>query len=118
MGTLKKVRESVYDYKSDTMSKGEILGTLLEDCFNGELSGVDKAELCRHITQHSHRYLQSEMFRFVLRYIKTYAEMPDRCFDGRNDWVKKVAKEICDTATSAEGFKIFEYENPIGLIKD
>lgn len=117
MGILESIRKSVYDYRG-TMTKGEILGNVIEDCFNGHLDSKDEKELCHFITHRTHRYLQSQIFKFCLKYIKTYAEMPDTSFDGRNDWVHKTAKEICDTAISSEGYKIFEYEEPIGINND
>lgn len=42
-----------------------------------------------------HRYLQSEMFKFCVEYMKVLAEHYDNgCYDGRNQWACKTARTL------------------------
>lgn len=42
-----------------------------------------------------HRYLQSEMFKFCMEYIKVLAEHYDNgCYDPRNEWACRTANSI------------------------
>jgi hypothetical protein len=42
-----------------------------------------------------HRYLQSEMFKMCIEYIKVLAEHYDNgCYDPRNQWACKTAKTL------------------------
>lgn len=109
METLNKIKELVFDWKRESMTKGETLANVIEDAFNGEMGEKDKRSLCLYLTTRMHRYLQKELFKFVMRYIKTYAELPDRCFDPRNKYVQDVSKAIVEN-TTIDGYKIFNWE--------
>ena len=84
--------ESVYPI--DKRTDGEVLGCLVEDAVNS--SCFDKDGFVEWLTTRAHRYLQSEIFKIVLTYIKTYADMDNRYFDGRNDWILEYANKIIE----------------------
>lgn len=80
----------------------------IENSLNGGImsSAEGKAKCVNDFLSHAHRYLQSEMFEFVLDFIQVnavhYKEDPNRWFDGRNEHVGRICAEICDLAGSVE----------------
>ena len=80
----------------------------IENALNGGImSGpTDRVKCANDFLVHAHRYLQSEMFDFVMSYIKLnakhYRENPNRWFDGRNEHVGRICSEICDLTGSME----------------
>lgn len=80
----------------------------IENALNGGImsGATDRVKCANDFLMHAHRYLQSEMFDFVMSYIKLNAkhwkEEPNRWFDGRNEHVGRICTEICDLAGSME----------------
>lgn len=75
----------------------------IENALNGGImsGATDRVKCANDFLIHAHRYLQSEMFDFVVSYIKLNAkhwkEGPNRWFDGRNEHVGRICAEICDS---------------------
>lgn len=80
----------------------------VENALNGGVmtSAEGKAKCVNDFLSHAHRFLQSEMFEFVIDFIQAnaihYKEEPNKWFDGRNEHVGRICAEICDLAGSVE----------------
>lgn len=80
--------------KRDGETNENVFARLFGNYVNGKLGNKKKvAELmCRE-----HRYLQNEMFKVCLEYIKLLAENYDSgCYDGRNEYAAMTSKKIID----------------------
>ena len=73
-------------------SKDELFARQFSDFVNGRMcSPKDVAEKMAK----DHRYLQSEMFKVCLEYIKILAENADKgYYDGRNKWACETAQKM------------------------
>ena len=75
----------------------------IENALNGGImsDGTDRIRCANDFLMHGHRYLQGEMFDFVISYIKLNAkhwnEAPNRWFDGRNEHVGMACARICES---------------------
>ena len=75
-------------------TKDELFARQFGDFVNGSLSSP-KAVAGKMATEH--RYLQNEMFKVCLEYIKVLAENCDRgSYDGRNKYAAETSKKIID----------------------
>ena len=58
---------------------------------------IGGAKACARKMAREHRYLQQEMFKVCLEYIKVLAENYEKgIYDGRNEWSCKVSKDFVD----------------------
>ena len=75
-------------------SKDELFARQFSDFVNGRMcSPKDVAEKMAK----DHRYLQSEMFKVCLEYIKILADNYERgCYDARNKYACETSKKIID----------------------
>lgn len=63
----------------------------LSDMVNGSIDFEEVADLLANKT---HRYLQQELFKFFLTYVRKQAEKDDHNFDGRNEYTVKLSKKL------------------------
>ena len=63
----------------------------------GKDDWIGGAEACARKMAKEHRYLQQEMFKVCLEYIKVLAKNYEKgIYDGRNEWSCKVSKDFVD----------------------
>lgn len=63
----------------------------------GKDDWIGGAQACARKMAREHRYLQQEMFKVCLEYIKVLAENYEKgIYDGRNEWSCKVSKDFVD----------------------
>lgn len=75
------------------------IGYALEESANGKEIANTPWKVAIDIMAMAHRYLQSNIFDFMVKYIKLnayrYKNEKNRWFDGRNEWVGMVCDKIC-----------------------
>lgn len=75
------------DYERERKLASDITDALNTFSFNG-------AEFCTAMSR-EHRYLQGEFFELVCKFIR-YAGSDHYGYDGRNEFVHRISKEICE----------------------
>ena len=83
-------------------TEDDVFVRFFSDFVNGEMISVKKVA---DGMANEHRYLQSEMFKVCLEYIKRLAESAnDGRFDGRNEWACQTSRMIVDALKEKEIF--------------
>jgi len=75
-------------------TKDDVFARFFSNFVNGKMSSAKRVaeHLCRE-----HRYLQNEMFKVCLEYIKLLAENYEKgCYDGRNKYAAQTSSKIIE----------------------
>lgn len=76
---------------------GRITGEKVYDRETGKDKWIGGAEACARKMAREHRYLQQEMFKVCLEYIKVLAENYENgIYDNRNEWSCQISKDFVD----------------------
>lgn len=88
------------------------IGYALDNSANGKEISMTPWKVAIDIILKSHRYLQSNIFDFMVKYIKLnaylYRSEKNRWFDGRNEWVGMVCDKICSNVDEVKIWSIDE----------
>lgn len=75
----------------------EVFARAFGDYVNSRCHGRESMEKVAKNMARDHRYLQQEMFKVCLEYIKVLGKnYADGIYDGRNEWACKVSKGFLD----------------------
>ena len=93
----KVIERFTYDLcprKNEGEDNDDVFARFFGNFVNGKLHSK------KHVAEvmcHEHRYLQNEMFKVCLEYIKLLAENCEKgCFDPRNQYAAQTSKKIID----------------------
>jgi len=74
--------------------RDDVFARQFSDFMNGRCNDIQKVA---SLMAHDHRYLQQQMFKVCLEYIKILADnYENRYFDGRNEWACTASKHMLD----------------------
>ena len=83
-------------FKLEYHEKAVEMFTNMIDAFNSSVHTETNKALLEALTT-SHRHIQGEFWKNILKVAYQYSQLDDRFFDGRNEFAKEICANICET---------------------